>query len=216
MANSTTNLDLLVQSQASKEITVNAFFDAASPSTLYGRRQSTTTGLTWGYYGGMVLVNGVLTAINNGTVALTASATNYVEALPTDGSVSKNTSAFTAGRIPLYSVVTGTSTITSYTDYRLTCPKWTGRLALAFPSDANYTLTQSEASNDIISITAGVISTTRDFIVPLLPKVWVVVNNTAQSVRIIGASGTGITIATTKTATVMADGTNVVRVTADT
>ncbi|MHB1024051.1 MAG: hypothetical protein ACYC0Z_16805, partial [Acidobacteriaceae bacterium] len=77
MASSTTNLDLLIQSQASKEITANALFDAASPATLFGRRQSTTSGLTWGYYGGTVNNAGTLISIANGTLTLAASTTNY-------------------------------------------------------------------------------------------------------------------------------------------
>jgi hypothetical protein len=85
---------------------------------LYGRRAVTTAGLTWGYFGGTVLVAGVPTQIANGTVTLTASATNYIEADPADGSVSVNTTAFTAGRTQLYSVVVGASTVTSYTDLR--------------------------------------------------------------------------------------------------
>ena len=69
---------------------------------------------------------------------------------------------------------------------------------------------------DWINISAGTVTTTRDFIVPItFPKQWVVTNNTAQSVRVIGATGTGITIATLKTAIVAANGTNVVRITAD-
>jgi len=117
MSNSTTNLDLISASQANKEVTANAMFDAASPAMLFGRRASTTAALTWGYYGGTLLVAGTPTPITNGTVALTASATNYVEAT-TAGVVSANTSAFTSGRIPLYTVVTGTATVTSYTDHR--------------------------------------------------------------------------------------------------
>ena len=91
MSNSTITFDALVQSQASKEITANAMFDALSPASLYGRRQSTSSGLTWGYYGGNVLVNGVLTQIANATLTLTASTTNYIEAEPTTGAVSSNT-----------------------------------------------------------------------------------------------------------------------------
>lgn len=118
MANSTTNLDLLVFSQAAKETTANSLSDAASPATLYGRRASTTSGLTWGYYGGRVVANGTSTSISNGTLSLTANQTNYIEATPSTGAVSTNTSSFTAGRIPLYAVVTGASTVSSYTDYR--------------------------------------------------------------------------------------------------
>lgn len=118
MSDSTTKLDLIAASQAQKEVTANAMFDAASPAMLYGRRAATTAGLTWGYYGGSILVSGAPLAVANGTVTLTASATNYVEANPADGTVSANTTAFTAGRAPLYQVVTGASSVTSYTDVR--------------------------------------------------------------------------------------------------
>jgi hypothetical protein len=118
MANSTTNLDLLSVSQASKEVTANALFDAGSPAMLYGRRASTTAALTWGYYGGGLLISGSITVIANGTVALTASATNYVEADPASGAVTNNTTGFTTGKVPLYEIVTGTTSVTSYIDRR--------------------------------------------------------------------------------------------------
>ena len=119
MANSTTNLDTISSSQASKEVTANAMFDAASPSMTFGRRASTTSALTWGYYGGRFRDStGTRSNIANATIALTASATNYIE-VTVAGVVSSNTTAFTAGRIPLYSVVTGTATVTSYVDERL-------------------------------------------------------------------------------------------------
>jgi hypothetical protein len=217
MSSSTTNLDLLVQSQSGKETTANAVFDAASPATIFGRRQSTTSGLTWGYYGGRMLVDGVLTTIANGTVALTASTTNYVEATRA-GVVSKNTTAFTAGSIPLYTIVTGSASVTSYTDERVWAqPSWTqGRLVKAM-ANANQTLTAAEARNDILECT-GALTALRDLIVPLGAKQWTVFANVTGGfgVRLIGASGTGITIADAKRAIVYADGTNIVRVTADT
>lgn len=117
MSNSTTLLDTISQSQAQKEVTANALFDAASPATIFGRRASTTAGLTWGYYGGSVTISSTPTAIANGTVTLTASTTNYVETT-TAGVVSKNTTGFTAGSIPLYTVVTASDSVTSYTDHR--------------------------------------------------------------------------------------------------
>lgn len=112
----------------------------------------------------------------------------------------------------------GAATITTWHDDRyLGFGNQTRMLTKAFPSDANYTLTQPESDVDVINISSGVITATRDMIVPnIFPKVWTVVNGNAQSVRIIGSSGTGITIATGKAALVMADGTNVVRLTADT
>ena len=74
MANSSTHIDGIISSQASKEVTANAFFDAASPATLYGRRQSQCSGLTWAYYGGNVTrSDNTLAQIGNGTLALTPS-----------------------------------------------------------------------------------------------------------------------------------------------
>lgn len=110
--------DELEAQQSQKEVVVNENFLAlANPAILFGRRRSGTTGLTWGFFGGRVYINGTATLIAEGTVALTASNTNYVEADHT-GAVTKNTSAFTAGRYPLYKVVCGGSTITSWEDHR--------------------------------------------------------------------------------------------------
>ena len=215
MANSSTNLDALSSSQAGKEITANAFFDAASPATLYGRRQSTTSGLTWGYYGGNVLVNGALTQIANGTLSLTASASNYIEAEPTTGAVSFNTTGFTAGLTPIYTAVTGTSTVSSYTDHRIAVPDHHGRLTKAM-SDANTTLTFAEVRNQILEFT-GTLTAQRNIVLPLKPRQWTVFNGTTGGfgLQFIGATGTGITVAAGKRAIVYSDGTNIVRATAD-
>ena len=123
MANSVSNLDTISSSQGSKEITANALFDAASAATTYGRRASTTSALTWGYYGGNVtLAAGTMSQIANGTVALTASQTNYIVAAKSTGAVSVSTATTNWDDISnywrLYSVVTGASSVTSYTDAR--------------------------------------------------------------------------------------------------
>jgi len=83
----------------------------------FGQKYSTTTGLTFGYYGGVLNIDGTITTIADGTVSLSASQTNYVERTYA-GVVSANTTGFTTGRIPLYVVVTGTAKITSVTDKR--------------------------------------------------------------------------------------------------
>ena len=188
MSNSTVTFDALVQSQASKEITANAYFDAASPATAFGRRQSTTSG--------------------------TASTTNYVEATRA-GVVSKNTTGFTAGAIPLYSVVTDAASVTSYTDYRLQAVPYTGKLAKAM-SDANTTLTAAEARNQILEFT-GTLTVARNIVLPLGVQQWTVFNNTTGGfgLQFIGASGTGITVSAGKRAIIYADGTNIVRTSAD-
>ena len=221
MSGSTSLLDLIAQSQSSKEVTANALFDAGSPATLFGRRASLCSGLNWFYFGGMMLVDGVLTAIANNAAALvlSASTTNYVEATRA-GVVSKNTTAFTAGSIPLYTVVTGASTVTSYTDNRAwVLPAGVAqRSAIVMGSDANIALTQAQAAGTILSITSSVsLTTTRNVVVPLAAQQWTVYNGTtgAQSLQFIGASGTGVTVANGKRAIIYADGTNVVRVTAD-
>lgn len=215
MSNSTITFDAIIQSQSAKEITANAMLDAVSPASLYGRRQSTSSGLTWGYYGGNVLINGVLTQIANGTLSLTASTTNYVQALPASGAVSSNTTGFTAGSIPLYTIITGASTVTSYTDHRLATPEFTGRLAKTM-GDANTTLTQAEARNNIIELT-GTLTAARNIVLPLAVRQYTVFNGSTGGfgLQFIGASGTGITVAAGKRAIVYADGTNIVRVTAD-
>lgn len=124
MANSTTNLDTISSSQASKEVTANAMFDAMSQAAIFGRRASTTSALTWGYYGGAYSkADGTLDEVANGTVALTGSATNYIS--ETDGVVNVATAApagwpapLAGGARALYAVVCDASGVTSYTDYR--------------------------------------------------------------------------------------------------
>lgn len=130
MSNSTTLIDTIATNQSSKEVLANALFDAASPAMLWARRASTTSGLTWGYYGGWY--NG---QIANGTVALTASTTNYLMADAATGAVTVNTTGFSAGKIPLYLVVTGATTVTSYTDERSYAPA-----ALLSPGSTPYDL----------------------------------------------------------------------------
>lgn len=213
------SISLLTQLQSgqSQITTINELMNALSQMTFGGRKQS-SSGLSWDYYGGRVTVDGVSTAIANGTVALTASTTNYVEATRT-GVVSVNTTAFTPGAIALYKVVTGTATVSSYEDHRPWVKLAPGKLARSLASDANITLTHAEALCDLLEFTSGVsLTATRNVVIPLVPRQYTVFNNTtgAQSLQFIGASGTGITIANGKRAIVYADGTNVVRVTADT
>ena len=214
MANSATNLDTISSTQAAKEVTANALHDAGSPGTNFGRRASTTAGLTWGFYGGTILVDGVLTQLANGTVALTASATNFVERTRA-GVVSKNTTAFTAGQIPLYTVVTGASTITSYTDHRSLDMPVFGRLVKAM-ADANQTLSAAESRNQVLEAT-GALTALRNLVVPLGIWQWTIFANVTGGfgVQVIGASGTGITVADGKRAIVYSDATNIVRATAD-
>lgn len=90
--------------------------------------------------------------------------------------------------------------------------------SVAFATDANQTAGAAAYSCPIIKCTGAGPTATRDLIVPLQSgALWTVWNalGVAQSIRVIGASGTGITIANNRVATVWCDGTNINRRTAD-
>lgn len=214
MADTSTPFGSIIPNAASQELRANGLLDALSPAAIYGLKNEDTTALTLGLHGGKIPINGVVTVIADQTKSMTPSSVNYVQANPTTGSVTTNTTGYTPGYWRIGRATAGASSFT-WQDDRFSGLKTFGILSLAFPSDANYTLTAAESDNDVLSINSGVITAARDLVVPLIPRQWTVINNTAQSVRVIGATGTGITISTLKTATVMSDGTNIVRVTAD-
>jgi hypothetical protein len=220
MADSATNLDTISSGQSQKEVTANAAADAESPASFGGRRASTTTGLTWGYYGGKYIAGGsspAITMLANGTIGLNASATNYIEFDPVAGTVSCNTTGFTAGRVPLYTVVAGSSTVTSYTDQRGWGAPVNPRVTLSVAGSANVTLTQIQAQAEILELT-GALTGNIQLIVPLQPQMRIIFNNTsgAYTLTVIGATGTGVAVGQGKRAILYGDSTNVVRVTADT
>ncbi len=213
MSHSSSLLDLMTETQADKSATFNALLDAASPSTLGGRRASACSLLTWAYYGGQILVDGVPTAVANGTLSLSANSTCYVE-MTRAGAISFNTSGFTAGRLPLYTIVTGASTVTSYTDHRLPHRFFHGRFVQAM-ADANQVLTAAAARCDTIE-TTGALTAQRDLVVPAVAARYTIRNRcTGNGVNVRTAGGAGVVVAATKTAIVECDGTDCFRVTAD-
>ena len=107
-----------INASASPEVQMNENLAAVAPAGAFAKKASTTSGLTFGYYGGVLLVDGVLTSIADGTVTLTDSATNYIERTLA-GVVSKNTSGFTSGQVPLYTAVTSGGVITLLTNCRI-------------------------------------------------------------------------------------------------
>jgi hypothetical protein len=84
----------------------------------YAERSAAHSGLNFGYYGGLVHNDNVVTSTSDGTVALTNATTNYVEVNVSTGAVTANTSGFTSGRIPLFTVVTSGGAISTVTDKR--------------------------------------------------------------------------------------------------
>lgn len=201
--------------QASPEVPINENANATAPAAAFGRKATTTTGLTWGYYGGEIMVDGVPTNVADGTVTLTGSATNYISI--TRAGVVAVASSRTVANAPLYTVVAGSSSVTSYTDERgpTQIARLTWGAATQAMADANQTITQAQALCDSIT-TTGALTAQRNLVVPLVKRQWTIRNNcTGHGVQAIGASGTGIVVAVSKTAIVECDGTNVVRVTAD-
>lgn len=123
----------------------------------------------------------------------------------------------------------GSTNYMAFTGSRISCNqtfgglsssfRW-GRTAKQITSDANYTAAASEYENPIFEVTSSVtLTATRDIILPLTngAMYWVFNGTTGvQSLRFIGATGTGVTVANGARATIYCDGTNFVRVTADT
>jgi len=104
--------------QALAEVVVNEALETLSHASLLGKRQASTAGLTWGYYGG--LWGG--TAVADGTVTLTNAATNYVVVLRSSGVVSTSTATTnwnnTALYGRLYRLTTAGSVVTAAEDHR--------------------------------------------------------------------------------------------------
>lgn len=202
-------------SQTSPEVPLNENLTGLKPLEVFAYKPPTSSGLTWGYWGGRILVDGVITAVADGTVTLTASLTNYIEATRA-GVVSKNTTGFTAGAIPLYTVVVGASTVTSYTDERAwVAPDYITHDASVAVTTADVTLTAAQARCRHIT-TTGVLTANRSVILPDRGEWIILCNNTgAFTTTFKTAAGTGIVVAQTKRAILYGDGTNTVRVTAD-
>lgn len=93
-------------------------FDAIQHASVYGKRHDATSGLTWGYYGGRWGGN----SIADGTLALTASQTNYVVVNRSTGAISVSTSATNwndaATYARVYKLTTSTTAVTATEDHR--------------------------------------------------------------------------------------------------
>jgi len=214
---STSTIDELPAAGTNQEVRVNDVLRGMSPALPFAQRASTFANLTWGYYGvPRYYINATATTKANATIALTASSTRFVQ-VDRALAVTQVASAFDPDKLGLYSVVTGSATVTSWQDHR--DPHHLvrflyGRLVKAM-GDANQTLNYAEAMCESIECT-GNNTALRNLVVPLVPRCWTVfANTTTNGVQVIGASGTGTTIAVGKTAIVECDGTNVRRVTAD-
>lgn len=184
---------------------------AQGANRAFGIRGPGTSGLNFGYYGGTVLNDGALTNIADGAVALTASQTNFVERTPA-GAVSANTTAFSADKIPLYTVTTDGSGITAFTDQRAEF-HFAGRLSKSVAGAADVTLSRAEAANEILELT-GVLTGSINLILPTIKRDWIIFNNTtgAFNLTVKTAAGTGRIIPQGSKDIIYGDGANIVSV----
>jgi hypothetical protein len=118
MSDSTNIIPQVSQSAVQRETLINQLIAELSGPLAFARDPTTTTALTWGYLGGRV--DG--TSFATGTVALTASNTNYLVAHRTTLAVTVSTATTnwtnTAVYARLYKIVASTATVTSYEDHR--------------------------------------------------------------------------------------------------
>lgn len=216
MSDSATPFGTISIGQTDQVVAANSLFDALSPASIYGLDKFSTSGVTLGLFGGKISINGVLTVVAPPSLTLTASTTNYIYADPGTGTCYVGPTSYPAGYWKVGRAVCDANTMTTWYDDRFAggFPK-SETLTKTLPSDANYSLTVDEAANATLEI-SGTITATRNIVLPHFGKrQWTVYNGTGQSLQFIGASGTGITVATLKHAIVRSNGTNIVRVTAD-
>lgn len=110
------NLDATTVEGAITEI----YSDHATTRALtevFNEDSDTTTGLTWGYHAGSIRNDNTITSVAAGTLALTDDATNYVEC-DGDGSITRNTTGFTSGQVPLRQIVVAGGVQSTSTDKR--------------------------------------------------------------------------------------------------
>lgn len=104
--------------QASAEVLVNEAFETLEHQAVYGKKQSTTTGLVWGYYGGRW--GGFSVAA--GTFTLTNNSANYIvvalaTGVTTASAVATNwNDATNYGRV--YKVTTAAGVVSAVEDHR--------------------------------------------------------------------------------------------------
>jgi hypothetical protein len=148
----TTTLQQLTASQANKEVAVNRNFETLSALGVYGKKQSTSTGLTWGYYGGRW--GGF--SVADGTHTLTNTTDNYIVAKRSDGVTSVSTATTnwnnTADYARVYKVTTAGSVVTATEDHRAGLY---GALGIAVSPGAVGTVTSVAASVPAFLSVAG-------------------------------------------------------------
>lgn len=157
------------------DLTIVGSLNATGKYIDFSQDTATTTGLTYGFRAGAVRMDATITLVSAGTIALTASTTNYVEYDFQAGAVVKNTTGFSSSRYPIASVVTNGSAITGVTDARTWIQQPDNRISIAggcagkpgnsqkiliFKADKKFILPASCTGSQGTGITAAAASTT--------------------------------------------------------
>jgi hypothetical protein len=115
------NLQTLAAAQVSKEVPINENFEVLDWATVYAKDATTSSGLTWGYFGGRW--SGTL--ISAGTLALTGGSpttVNYIVVNRSTGAISVSTTSTnwddTANYARVYKVTASGSAVESTEDHR--------------------------------------------------------------------------------------------------
>lgn len=105
--------------QLEAEVVVNEAFETLECFAVYGKKQATTTGLTWGHYGGRW--GGFSVAA--GALALTNGSANYVVVARATGVISVSTATTNwndaANYARVYKITTAGSVVTATEDHRV-------------------------------------------------------------------------------------------------
>lgn len=196
--------------QNNKEVVINENFIAASWGCSFGANFETTSGLTFGIYGGVLNVDGTQVIVANDTLSMAASTTNFVS-ISRAGVFAVNSTAFLVGNIPLWEVVTDSSGITSRGDRRRFMTRPLGaRLSKAITT-ADVTLVAAEIFAEHI-VTTGALTNNRALIVPAVVNEYTVQNTCtgAFTMTVRTPSGSGIVVPQGRRVRLLCDGTNVV------
>jgi hypothetical protein len=175
------------------------YTDHATTKTLaetFDENPATTTGLVWGYKGGLFRLGSTVTTVSAGTIALTDDATNYIEIDPSDGLVKKNTSAFTSGRIPIREIITASGVQTTSTDKRA----WFSQVAAATTITSGIVKLSTDAeakagTSDLVVLTPGNLEAVKPYL-DLVGNLKLVVNATVNKLDIFTKTGGAVPDAT--------------------
>lgn len=109
----------LTSSQVSPEVPINETFAVLYAYGVYGYRADTSSGLTWGYYGGRW---GGFSIAEDATLTLTGSTTNYIVVNKSTGASSVSTTSTNWGDLTnyarVYKLTTSVSAVTATEDHR--------------------------------------------------------------------------------------------------